>query len=92
MKRQQTYIIVLEDNQGRTIDFERWTYKRAQTCISKMVALYRTLNSYSFARDMLDRTARVVCYPTPNGYHESVPVWSVTANEFRAMLEEVTPA
>lgn len=34
--KKQTYITVLEDKNGWEIDFERWTYKRAQTCISKL--------------------------------------------------------
>lgn len=59
--RKQTYIIVLEDQDGRTVDFERWAYKRAQTCIDKIVELYAEWPGL-YGKN-LERAARVVCYP-----------------------------
>lgn len=83
--KKQTYIIILEDQDGRTVDFERWTYKRAQTCIDKTVELYAEWPS--LYRDNLDRAARVVCYPTPDGYDKSAPVWAVSVTDFRCMVQ-----
>lgn len=83
--KKQTYIIVLEDQDGCTVDFERWAYKRAQTCIDKIVELYAEWPG--LYRKNLERAARVVCYPTPDGYNQAAPVWSVSANEFRRMIE-----
>lgn len=38
-------------------------------------------------RNNLDRAARVVCYPTPDGYTHAAPVWGVSVDEFRRMVE-----
>ena len=83
--RKQTYIIVLEDQDGRTVDFERWAYKRAQTCIDKIVELYAEWPGL-YGKN-LERAARVVCYPTPDGYNQAAPVWSVSVDEFRRMID-----
>ena len=83
--KKQTYIIVLEDQDGRTVDFERWTYKRAQTCIDKIVELYAEWPGL-YGKN-LERAARIVCYPTPDGYNQAAPVWNVSVNEFRRMIE-----
>lgn len=82
----QTYIIALEDSQGRTVNFERFCCRRMETCMHKMITLYRKLIHYSFAIAELDRTARVVCYPTPDGYNSVDPVRSVDIDTFRALL------
>ena len=83
--KKQAHIIILEDADGITVDFERWSYKQAQTCIDKTVELYAEwLGMYERS---LNRAARVVCYTTPDGYHKAAPVWSVTINEFRRMIE-----
>ena len=84
MKR-QTHIIILEDQDGRTVDFERWTYKRAQTCIDKTAELYAEWPGL-YGKN-LERAARVVCYPTPDGYTQAAPVWAVPVDEFRRMIE-----
>ena len=84
--KKQTYIIILEDQEGHTVDFERWTYKRAQTCIDKTVELYAEWPS--LYRQNLDKAARVVCYPTPDGYNEAAPVWAVPVDAFRRMIQD----
>ena len=83
--KKQTYIIVLEDQGGRTVDFERWTYKRPQTCVDKIVELYAEWPS--LYEKNLERAVRVVCYPTPDGYTQAAPVWSVPVGEFQHMIE-----
>ena len=82
----QTFIICLEDEKGVAAEFERWGFKKAETCIEHMVELYGTYPSL-YLRN-LDRAAKVVCYPTPDGYHKADPVWSVTPAEFLGLIEE----
>lgn len=84
--KKQTYIICLEDQDGRTVDFERWTYKRSQTCVDKIVELYAEWPS--LYEKNLERAARVVCYPTPDGYTPAAPVWSVSVDDFRRMVHD----
>lgn len=84
--KKQTYIIVLEDQDGRTVDFERWTYKRAEKCVDTMVKLYGEY-WYIYSRN-LEQTARVVCYPTPDGYNEAPAVWTATKAEFIHLVEQ----
>lgn len=86
MSKEMRFLIRLEKEDGSLVDFERWSYKKAETCINKMVALYGT-NSGLYLRK-LDKADKVVCYPTPDGCHAAEPVWSVSADEFRAMVEK----
>lgn len=92
--KKQTYITVLEDKNGWEIDFERWTYKRAQTCINKLLELYGGPFSILYLKD-IDRAARVICYPTPDGYNKGPAVWSATVAELKDMIQarqKKTPA
>ena len=82
----QNFIVCLEDACGCTVEFERWPYKKAETCIQHMVELYGTYPSlYSKG---LNEAARVVCYPTPDGYTRAEPVWAVTTEEFRELMRQ----
>lgn len=83
--KKQTYITILEDESGQEIDFERWAYKRAQTCISKMLELYGGELAFLY-RKKIDRAARIVCYPTPDGYNLGPAVWSATVSELKDMI------
>ena len=83
---QQRYIIRLEDKEGKMVDFERWSFKKVETCIQHMVELYSTYSNMYMPK--LDKADRVVAYPTPDGCHEEAPVWSVTVDEFRAMVKK----
>ena len=82
----QTFIICVENESDCVLEFERWPYKRAQTCIDKMIELYRTYPSLYVPH--LTGAAKVICYPTPDGYHKAAPVWSVSVDEFRELLKE----
>lgn len=81
----QTFIICLEDKDGKMVDFERWAYKKPETCVQHMVELYKT---YSIYERSLAKADRVVAYPTPNGYDKEDPVWSVSVEEFRQLMKE----
>ena len=83
--KKQTYIVILEDKDGITVEFERWSYKRAQTCIDKTVELYAEWPG--LYGKYLERAARVVCYPTPDGYNQDAPVWDAPVEEFRRMIQ-----
>lgn len=83
--KKQTFIICLENQDGLVVDFERWSYKRAETCIANMVKLYRTYSIYGLS---LAKADRVVCYPTPDGYTKADPVWSVSVDEFRELMKK----
>lgn len=82
--KKQTFIICLEDQEGRMVNFERWYFKSMKRCVDAMVGLYRSCPS--IYRSDLERAARVVCYPTPDGYHRKAAVWSVSVDEFREMM------
>lgn len=84
--QKQTYIIRLEDQAGGLIDFERWGYKHAKTCIAKMLELYANYSGIYIPK--LSSASRVVCYPTPDGYNRGKPVWSVSAADFAAMVQQ----
>lgn len=86
MAKQQTFIIRLEDKDGKLVDFERWAYKKVETCIQKMVELYSTYSGI-YERNLV-KAARVVAYPTPDGYNRESPVWSVSVEEFRELMKE----
>ena len=81
----QTFIIRLEDKDGKMVDFERWAYKKAETCISKMIKLYSEHSIYEYN---LAKADKVVAYPTPNGYDMEEPVWSVSVEEFRELMKK----
>ena len=92
--KKQTYITILEDENGREINFERWTYKRVKTCVDKMLDLYSGPWA-SLYREDIDRAARVVCYHTPDGYNLGPAVWSATVAELKDMIQarqKKTPA
>lgn len=92
--KKQTYMTILEDENGQEIDFERWAYKRAQTCISKMLELYSGEWAFLYRKE-IDRAARIVCYPTPDGYNLGPAVWSATVAELKDMIQarqKKTPA
>lgn len=79
-----TFIICLEDKEGRTMEFERWGYKKVETCIDKMVELYRTYSGLYVP--LLKAADKVTAYPTPDGYNRGDPVWSVSKDEFLKMI------
>lgn len=87
---EQTFIICLENEQGRSVNFERWSYKRLSTCISKMVLLYKELKKYSFVMEELNKTIRVVAYKSDETTNYCTDgknkVWSISIDEFLQMI------
>lgn len=92
--KKQTYITILEDENGKGIDFERWAYNRAETCVDKLLELYSGPWASLYRKD-IDRAARIVCYQTPDGYNKGPAVWSATTEELNSMIQarqKKTPA
>lgn len=82
----QTFIICLEDENGVSVNFERWPYKKAETCLDHMVELYCRYEVL-YGHD-LDKASRVVCYPTPDGCTKGKPAWDISADEMRELMEK----
>ena len=86
-QQQQTFIIRLEDKDGKMVDFERWAYKKVETCIKNMVKTYSD-HAYLY-EPTLAKADKVVAYATPGGRSdEKIPVWSVSVEEFRKLMKE----
>ena len=51
--KQQTYITSMRNSSGKQIDFERWNYKRIETCIKKHALLHKTMFKYGFYKDSM---------------------------------------
>lgn len=83
MCKKMTFITCIEDSAGNTIDFYRWSYKRASTCEKAIRKLYRPSTSFpNFMKHDLERGKQISCYATPDGYHkEKNPVWSIQTND-----------
>lgn len=65
MKKQE-YISKQYDKNGNVINFERWGFKRVNTCIDHHLELLR---SFGGLYD-LDKTEKIVFYATPDGVNE----------------------
>jgi hypothetical protein len=83
----QTYLFRIENDAGQCMDFERWTFKRLDTCINKMIELYGGTWASLYARK-LDGAAYVTAYKTDYEATEANRAWRVTVEEFRDMLKE----
>lgn len=62
--RKQTYITKLLDNNNKTIEFERWSYKRIETVERKIKELYTRYN-YVY-KDSLKKSTYIVIYEASN--------------------------
>ena len=51
--KQQTYITSMRDKSGKQIDFERWNYKRIETCIKKHALLHKAMFKYRFYKETM---------------------------------------
>ena len=65
--KQQTFIAILKDADGKQTYFERWACKRVETVRKNMLKLW-DIPSY---RSGFNKTAKTVeIYATPDGYTE----------------------
>ena len=81
-KKEQTYIIYLENKNGILVDFERWAYKKLETCIDKTLTLH--CRGYSLYKNDLIKTAKIVAYKTNDG--NEIKVWDISINEYMEKL------
>lgn len=84
---QQHFIIVLQDETGATVEFERWANRRLKTCIHKMIELYSGWGASLYEND-LNKAAQVVAYETDYATTPDKIVWTATGDEFRRMVAE----
>lgn len=81
--KKQTFITVAYDEEGSYINFERWSYKSANTCKRWSLQLYRDFGSLY----KLDEVAKLVCYATPNGVDKDYIAWELSHDEIIKELE-----
>ena len=82
--KKQTFIICFENIDGVAVNFERWTFKRVDTCIKKTIDLYR-LYPKIYA-ETLRQTKKITAYFTPDGYNRQAEVWTATIDEFKMLI------
>ena len=86
--KEQTYITCLESADGQIIDFERWAYKRAQTCINRLVELYSgACGAEWLYKQMISQASEVACYAVCDNKEEEV--WRVKIEEFQRLIGRV---
>lgn len=61
--KEQTFISYLEDENGKMIDFERWTYKKVETVLKSVKELYK----HPIYSGNLKRSKNLSIYATPEG-------------------------
>lgn len=90
--KEQTFIIELKDKSNITVSFERFTYKKLNTCIKAMIRLYKSaFDPCGFCgilyKEDLEKSARVVAYKTEYKTNDSNKVWDISIDEFKQMLK-----
>jgi len=90
--KEQTFIVELKDKNNSTIDFERFSYKRLNTCINAMIKLYKkAFDPYCFCgflyKENVEKAARIVAYRTDYKTNDANKVWDISIDEFIKMLK-----
>jgi hypothetical protein len=67
MAKQQTFITILKDENDKTINFERWGYKKLETVKKKLVAFYKDMMGYSYVQEELNKTKYIQFDQDMNG-------------------------
>lgn len=83
----QTFISVFEDARGMTIDFERWEYKRLETCIDALTKLYHRMRAMAFVQEDLAKVTRIVTYKTSYEISQGNIVSEIDIATFMKMIE-----
>jgi hypothetical protein len=67
MKKTQTFLAVLEDENKKHLTFERFAYKKIETVIRSLAKLYSTSSSWHFLyKAEIEKAAHLVVYATPD--------------------------
>ena len=88
--KKQTFISYLKDAEGKTVNFERYAYKKAGTVYNNLKKYYAHLHSkWRFLYDQdINKTAYVAIYATPDGVNkEAEPVIRVSMDQFVKELQ-----
>lgn len=88
--KQQTFIACFKDAEGKTVNFERYAYKRAKTVYSNLKKYYAHLyDQWRFLyNDSITKAAYVTIYATPDGVtKEAEPVIRVSVEQFVKELQ-----
>ena len=80
--KEQTYIVMFMNKDEIPVNFERWAYKKLETCIDRTICL--CCRAFSLYKYDLIKTTKVVAYKT-NGRIER-KVWEITIGEFMNRL------
>lgn len=62
--RQQTYITKLKDENNRTVNFERWSYKKISTIEKKLKELY--IKYYYVYKSDIEKSKYITIYEASN--------------------------
>ena len=77
--RQQTYITKLKDENNRTVNFERWSYKKINTIEKKLRELYT--NYYYVYKEDIKKSKYITIYEASNN-EKQTEVKRMLVNEF----------
>lgn len=77
--RQQTYITKLKDENNRTVNFERWSYKKISTIEKKLKELY--INYYYVYSEYIERSKYITICEASNN-EKQTEVKRMLVNEF----------
>lgn len=84
--KQQTYILKMQDADGITKNFYRFSCKQAKT-VKKMIvdAVNGSSRDFWLWNWGKDGVENILCIATPDGYTETETAWSMTLDELKAM-------
>lgn len=89
--KQQTFIVMLEDENRKQIAFERFNDKKLSTVTSKILALYSPNSSYHFLyKQDIEKCASLAIYETPNGGNDYIERSRYSKAEFVQLLNKVS--
>lgn len=60
--KKQTYVSKIETEDGRMLDFERWSYKRVSTVEKKAKEFFDVMMKYSFFKKQVKYATKITIY------------------------------
>lgn len=81
--RQQTFISKILDENGKSVDFERWSYKRLQTVERKVKELYGSHGNACYYRKLIEESKYIAFYEASNN-EKQVEIKRYSLSEFLA--------
>lgn len=84
----QTYIICFYTDSGVCVKFERFSCKKLNTCINRIVKCYKELYNWGWFKKDLEKANTVAAHQTDYTTSEENKVWEISIKEFISMLEK----